>query len=94
MCLNLLRTLPEGSLPCTRADSAMIDRLRLLGAAGLVKVLIPPQRTDGDRGLRQDPATVLEITPRGQEALRTNRVGNEMPLIPTIDTVFPTDARH
>ncbi len=30
MCLNLLRELSETRLPCTKADSAMIDRLRLL----------------------------------------------------------------
>jgi len=80
MCLNLLRTLSEAPLPCTRADAAMIDRLRLLDAADLISVLIPPVRADCDHGLRQDAATVLEITPHGWEALRTNRVEDEMPL--------------
>ncbi|WP_157610291.1 hypothetical protein [Variovorax sp. Root434] len=94
MCLNLLRALSEASLPCTQADSAVIDRLRLLGAADLVKVLIPSARVDCDHRQRQDPATVLEITPRGWEALRTSRAEDEMPLIPTIDTVFPSDAQH
>ena len=94
MCLNLLRALSEAPLPCTQADSAVIDRLRLLGAADLVKVLSPPARVDCDHRQRQDPATVLEITPRGWEAMRMNVVREELPLIPTIDTVFPSDAQH
>lgn len=94
MCLNLLRTLSEAPLPCIQADSAVIDRLRLLGAAGLAKVMIPPARVDCDHRQRQDPATVLELTPRGWEALRTNVIREETPLIPTIDTVFPSDAQH
>jgi len=69
MCLNLLHELSETPLPCTRAEPAMIDRLRLLDAAGLIKVLIPPVHVDCDHCLRQDAAIVLEITPRGWQAL-------------------------
>ena len=54
----------------------------MLDAIGLIKVLIPPARVDCDHCLRQDPAIVLEITPRGREALRTNVVEDEMPLPP------------
>lgn len=78
MCLNLLRELSEAPLPGTRADLATIDRLRLLDATGLIKVLIPPPHVDCDHCLRQDPATVLEITPRGWEALRTNVFEDEV----------------
>ncbi|MBD9666931.1 hypothetical protein IB278_23405 [Variovorax sp. VRV01] len=94
MCLNLLRALSEAPLPCTRADAAVIDRLHVLDAAGLITVRIPPPHAAVDPIQRQDAATVLEITPRGREALRTNRVEDERPLIPTIDTVFPSDAQH
>lgn len=79
MCLNLLGELSETPLPCTRADPALIDRLRLLEAAGLVKVIIPPAHVDCDDCLRQDPATILEITPRGWEALRTRVIEDEVP---------------
>lgn len=82
MSLILLRELSETPLPCTKGDPAMIDRLRLLEAAGLVKVLIPPMHIDCDHCQRQDPATVLEITPRGWEALRTNNVVEDVPLPP------------
>lgn len=82
MSLILLRELSETPLPCTKGDPAMIDRLRLLEAAGLVKVLIPPVHVDCDHCQRQDPATVLEITSRGWEALRTNRVVEDAPLPP------------
>ncbi|RSZ31999.1 hypothetical protein EJO66_22375 [Variovorax beijingensis] len=82
MCLNLLRELSETPLPCTRADAALIDRLRLLDAAGLIKVLIPPPHVDRDDCLRQDAATVLEITSRGWEVLRTKVVEDEAPSLP------------
>lgn len=76
MCLILLRELSQTQRPCTQADPALIDRMRLLDAAGLIKVIIPPAHVDCDDCLRQDPATVLEITPRGWEALRTKAIAD------------------
>ncbi len=82
MCMNLLKELSDAPLPCARADAAMIDRLRLLDAAGLIRVLIPSPHIGCDRCLRQAPATVLDITPHGWEALRTNVVEEDTPLPP------------
>jgi hypothetical protein len=82
MCLNLLRKLSDAPLPHAEADPALIDRLRLFDAAGLITVLIPPPHVDCDDCLRQEAATVLEITPRGWEALRAKAVEGE--------TSFPT----
>jgi len=71
MCMDLLKQLAERRLPCTVADPAQIDTLRVLEAARLALVLIPAPHVDCDHCMRQDPATVLEITPDGWQALRT-----------------------
>jgi hypothetical protein len=78
MCLSLLKKLAATPLPCSEPDPALIDRLRLLDAAGHLRVLIPPPHVDCDDRMRQDPATVLEITPRGWAALRTDIPDDEV----------------
>lgn len=77
MCMNLLRELAETKLPCREADPTKIDRVRVLQAAGCLKALIPATRVDCDHRMRQDPATVLEITPHGWKALKTNAIEEE-----------------
>jgi hypothetical protein len=69
MCMELLRTIAGAQLPFTIADQTLIDRLRVLDAVGYVKAFIPAVHVDCDDCARQDPATVIEITPRGREAL-------------------------
>ena len=71
MCMKLLGTLASSELPRTEADPRMIDRLRLLEAAGHIRVLIPPAHFDCDECLRQDAATVFEILPAGWKALNS-----------------------
>ena len=80
MCMALLRKLASVRLPCTEADPAMIDRLRVLEAAGHIRVLIPPVHVDRDHCMRQPPATLLEITPRGRRVLSTGTIEEETPL--------------
>jgi hypothetical protein len=77
--MNLLRELAEAKLPCRETDPAKIDRLRVLEAAGHLKVLIPPTHFDCDHRTRQDPATVFEITPHGWKSLQTNAIEEETP---------------
>lgn len=69
MCMNLLGTLAEARLPFTVADKAAIDRLRVLDAVGCVKAFIPAVHVDCDNCTRQDPAIVIEVTPRGRKML-------------------------
>ncbi|AVQ85679.1 hypothetical protein C4F17_32330 [Variovorax sp. PMC12] len=80
MCMALLRKLASVRLPYTEADPAMIDRLRVLEAAGHIRVLIPPVHVDCDHCMRQPPATVLEITPQGRRVLSTGTIEEETPL--------------
>lgn len=79
MCMNLLRELAEAKLPCRETDPAKIDRLRVLEAAGYLKALIPATHVDCDHRMRQDPATVFEITPQGWKSLETNAIEEEVP---------------
>ena len=65
MSMDLLRQLAAVALPAGALDPATIEGLRGLEAAGHVRVLIPPAHVDCDDCLRQDAATVFEITPRG-----------------------------
>lgn len=65
MSMDLLRQLAAMALPAVALDPATIEGLRGLEAAGHVRVLIPPAHVDCDDCLRQDAATVFEITPRG-----------------------------
>lgn len=80
MCMNLLKKIATARLPCTEGDSAVIDRLRVLEAAGHIKVLIQPVHADFDHCLRQPPAIVLEITPCGRSALSTKAAEEQAPL--------------
>lgn len=66
MPLELLRQLAGRQLPLTVTDTADIDKLRVLRAAGHVAVLLP--------GLDQDTpfARVLAITPEGCLALQSD----------------------
>jgi len=69
MCMNLLGMLAEAKLPFSIADQALIDRLRVLDAVGYVKASIPAVHVDCDDCARQDPAIVIEVTPRGRKML-------------------------
>jgi len=69
MCMNLLGMLASANLPLTITDAALIDRLRVLDAAGYVKAFIPAVHVDCDDCARQDPAIAIEVTPRGRKAL-------------------------
>lgn len=69
MCMELLGRLATSELPLTEANPAVIDRLRVLEAAGHIRVLIPPAHFDCDDCLRQDAVTVFEILPAGWKAL-------------------------
>ena len=79
MRTNLLRKLAGARLPCTEADPATIDGLRVLEAAGHIKVLIPPPHVDCDDCLRQEPATVFEITALGWKALAADAPAEDAP---------------
>jgi hypothetical protein len=80
MCMNLLKQLADRPLPYTVSDPAQIDRLRVLQAARLAIVLIPAPHVECDHRMRQNPATVLEITPAGWQALRTDEREEKSPL--------------
>ncbi|MET3494468.1 hypothetical protein [Variovorax boronicumulans] len=90
--MNLLRKLAASKLPCTEAASAVIDELRVLEAAGHIKVLIPPTHMDCDDCLRQDAATVFEVTPRGWKALSASAPQDEVPLHPAAQASRPKAA--
>ncbi len=77
MCMKLLGRLATSELPLSAADCEVIDRLRVLEAAGHIRVLIPPAHFDCDDCLRQDAATVFEILPAGWKALRTGAPGEK-----------------
>lgn len=79
MCMDLLRKISMTKLPCAVSTPAAIDRLRVLEAAGHVKVLIPPAHVDCDDRLRQESATVFEITPRGWKTLAADVPEQEAP---------------
>ena len=81
MCMELLGRLATSDLPLTEANPAVIDRLRVLEAAGHIRVLIPPAHFDCDDCLRQDAATVFEILPAGWKALRTGAPDKEASLL-------------
>ncbi|VTU22089.1 hypothetical protein [Variovorax sp. PBL-E5] len=69
MPMELLHRLANARLPSPIASRDEIEKLRRLDAAGHVKALIPAPHFDCDDCLRQDSATVFEITPRGLRAL-------------------------
>jgi hypothetical protein len=64
MCMELLHTMSQRTLPLTVTDIETIDKLRVLRAHDYVAVLLPP--VDGNEPF----ARVLAITKQGQEALR------------------------
>ena len=80
MCMNQLRKLAASKLPYTEADPTAIDRLRVLEAAGHIRVLIPPTHVDCDDRMRQGAAIVFEITSRGREALGAGAPQQDAPL--------------
>ncbi|WP_143098447.1 hypothetical protein [Variovorax sp. OK605] len=82
--MSLLKSLAATPLPRVEPDQALVDRLRLLEAAGHIRVLIPPPHVDCGSCMRQDTATVLEITPHGWAALRTGILDekNALPIGP------------
>ena len=53
MCMELLGRLATSELPLIEADPEVIDRLRVLEAAGHIRVLIPPAHFDCDDCLRR-----------------------------------------
>ena len=64
MPLELLREISEKTLPLTVEDSASIDKLRVLRAAGHVAVLLPTPTSENQF------ARVLAITGEGWAAIR------------------------
>ncbi len=67
MPFEYLRKIAEAQLPITVDDEASIDKLRVLRAADLVLVMLPPANSD----IRH--ARVLAITPKGREMLATEQ---------------------
>jgi len=65
--LEYLKEISRSTLPLTVEDEAKIDKLRVLRAADLVTVMLPHQ----DAAIKY--ARVLAITPKGREALLTER---------------------
>ncbi|MBT2332340.1 hypothetical protein J7E49_00220 [Variovorax paradoxus] len=64
-----LYRLSRAKLPVTVAGQRQIEIVRRLDAAGYVRAFIPASHFDCDNCLRQDPATVLDITPLGRSIL-------------------------
>jgi hypothetical protein len=62
-----LREIAQAQLPITVEDEASIDKLRVLRAADLVSVMLPHPLS----GIHH--ARVLALTPKGREALVTER---------------------
>lgn len=87
MPMELLRKLANARFPSPIANRDEVEKLRRLDAAGHVKALIPAPHFDCDDCLRQDPATVFEITPHGRKAL-----GGEWPA-PSADEPHCSAAR-
>lgn len=73
MVAQLLQKLADAKLPLVIVDRAEIEKLRLIEAAGHIRAFIPCVHVDCDDCARQDPATVFEITPRGQRMLALRR---------------------
>ena len=73
MVAQLLQKLANAKLPLVVVDRAEIEKLRLIEAAGHIRAFIPCVHVDCDDCARQDPATVFEITPRGQRVLALRR---------------------
>ncbi len=67
------------TLPMTVSDRRRIEELVRLDASGYARVHVPPLHVDCDDRVRQDPATVLGITPLGWMALSrgSGTVGRE-----------------
>jgi hypothetical protein len=64
-----LYRLSGAKLPVTVVGQRQIEHIRRLDAAGYVRAFIPASHVDCDNCLRQDPATVLDITPLGRSIL-------------------------
>ena len=85
-----LYRLSRAKLPVTVAGPGQVEIIRRLDAVGYVRAFIPASHVDCDNCLRQDPATVLEITPLGQSVLSR---GSEVKGISTMHRVS-VFARH
>lgn len=70
MPMELLEELADAELPIKVSNSADIDKLRILEAAGYVLSDIPRQWHDPDQRESQRPATVYQVGPLGYKALR------------------------
>ncbi|CAN7755152.1 MULTISPECIES: hypothetical protein [unclassified Variovorax] len=70
MPMKLLEELANAELPIKLSNSAHVDKLRILAAAGHVLSDIPKQWHDPDQRGSQRPATVFQVTPLGYKALR------------------------
>lgn len=67
MCLDLLRRLASGPLPCVLTNRDDVDRAQVLRAAGAV-VMLFVQHT-GSHQATQRVARVLALTPHGRALL-------------------------
>lgn len=70
MCMELLQRLANARLPLTIVEPEQIDKVRRLDAASYIAGFIPRIHLDTDRRARQDPASVMQITARGYDALK------------------------
>ncbi|AGU52959.1 hypothetical protein VAPA_2c03990 [Variovorax paradoxus B4] len=87
---EILYRLSRAKLPVTVAGPRQIEKIRRLDAAGYIRAFIPASHVDCDNCLRQDPATVLDITPLGRSILSR---GSEAKGISTMHRVS-VFARH
>ena len=69
MPLAYLRKVSTATLPLEIVSTADIDLLRILKAAGYVKVAIPNTSKGRDTYGHQAPAFLLQITDKGRAAL-------------------------
>ncbi|MBB3179193.1 hypothetical protein FHW64_003605 [Variovorax sp. Sphag1AA] len=69
MAIDLLRRIAGSPLPMSFTQTADIDRVRILRAAGLVVAFVPAAHHPSIALLLQRPAQVLGITQKGRDEL-------------------------
>ncbi|MBO9650927.1 MAG: hypothetical protein J7605_20670 [Variovorax sp.] len=69
MALDLLRRIAGSPLPMSFTQTADIDRVRILRAAGLVVAFVPEAHHPSIAMLLQRPAQVVGITQKGRAEL-------------------------
>ncbi len=69
MAIDLLRRIAGSPLPMSLTQTADIDQLRILRAAGLVVAFVPAAHHPAIAMLLQRPAQVVGITQKGRDEL-------------------------